>query len=84
MQVDGGQRGDALLEGYEAWKASDERGKVIRLKNILVNRTHAAEEVPALAVGAGTEQVRGYFPNTHLFKVMMDALGWNSQASSGR
>ncbi len=84
VQVDGGQRGDALLEGYEAWAASDERGKVIRLKNILVNRTHTAEEVPALAVGAGAEQVRGYFPNTHLFKVMMDALGWTSQPSSGR
>ncbi|WP_427791607.1 hypothetical protein [Brevundimonas diminuta] len=54
------------------------------MKNILVNRTHTAEEVPALAVGAGAEQVRGYFPNTHLFKVMMDALGWASQPSLQR
>ena len=49
---------------------------MVRLENVTVNRTHTAEEVPALAVGVGAERVRGYFPNTHLFDVMMKAFGW--------
>lgn len=76
IQVDGGRRGEPVLEGYEAWKAAGGDDKVVRLKNVMVNRTHTAEEVPALAIGAGSEGVRGYFPNTHLFNVMMDAWGW--------
>lgn len=80
LQVDGGRRGEPLLEGYEAWKATQTPGAkeedVIRLKNVMVNRSHTGEEVAALAVGPGSERVRGYFPNTHLFDVMMDAWGW--------
>ncbi|MGL3822706.1 alkaline phosphatase [Sphingopyxis sp. R3-92] len=76
LQVDGGRRGEPLLEGYEAWKAAPKEGDIVRLKNILVNDTHTAEEVTALATGAGAERVRGYFPNTYLFDVMMKAWGW--------
>ncbi len=76
LQVDGGKRGDDLLAGYDAWKASDSEAPIVRLENVLVNDTHTGEEVPALATGTGAERVRGYFPNTYLFKVMMDALGW--------
>lgn len=76
LQVDGGRRGEPLLEGYDAWKASGDEADLVRLKNVMVNRTHTAEEVPVLAVGVGAEGVRGYFPNTHLFRVMMDAWGW--------
>lgn len=76
LQVDGGHRGGELLEGYEAWKASNGENKIVRLKNVLVNDTHTGEEVPALAIGAGAERVRGYFPNTFLFDVMMKAWGW--------
>lgn len=76
LQVDGGRRGEPLLEGYDAWKAADSEEDIVRLENVLVNATHTAEEVPALAIGAGAERVRGYFPNTHLFTVMMDAWGW--------
>lgn len=76
FQVDGGKRGDELLEGYEAWKAADGDAGIVRLKNVLVNDSHTAEEVPALAIGAGAERVRGYFPNTYLFDVMLDAWGW--------
>lgn len=82
LQVDGGQRGEPLLEGYEAWKAADGDEDMVRLKNVLVNATHTAEEVPALAIGAGAEGVRGYFPNTHLFQVMMDAFGWQADAGA--
>jgi len=76
LQVDGGVRGQPLLDGYGAWKAAGDEADIVRLENVLVNRTHTAEEVPALAIGAGSERVRGYFPNTHLFQVMMDAWGW--------
>ena len=80
LQVDGGKRGEPLLEGYDAWKASGKDDEVIRLKNVMVNRTHTGEEVVALATGAGAEKVRGYFPNTHLFQVVMDAWGWKTDA----
>jgi alkaline phosphatase len=80
LQVDGGKRGEPLLEGYDAWKASGKDEDLIRLKNVMVNRTHTGEEVVALATGAGAERVRGYFPNTHLFDVAMDAWGWKKDA----
>ncbi|TGX53954.1 alkaline phosphatase [Sphingomonas gei] len=76
LQVDGGRRGGELLEGYDAWKATNSKNPMVRLKNVLVNDTHTGEEVPALAIGAGAERVRGYFPNTYLFDVMMQAWGW--------
>lgn len=76
LQVDDGARGDDLLAGYDAWKAGNSKEGMVRLENVLVNDTHTAEEVPALATGAGAERVHGYFPNTYLFKVLMDALGW--------
>lgn len=80
LQVDGGRRGERLLEGYDAWKAAPKQGDIARLKNVLVNDTHTGEEVPALATGAGAERVRGYFPNTYLFDVMMKAWGWAPDA----
>lgn len=78
LQVDGGRRGGPLLDGYDAWKAANADEGMVRLANVLVNDTHTAEEVPALAIGVGAERVRGYFPNTHLFKVLMDAWGWTA------
>jgi alkaline phosphatase len=83
LQVDGGQRGGDLLEGYDAWKAAKQDQDIVRLKNVLVNDSHTAEVVPSLAIGAGAEGVRGYFPNTHLFNVMMDAWGWEPDSASG-
>lgn len=82
LQVDGGRRGEPVLEGYDAWKAAGKDEDVVRLKNVMVNRSHTGEEVVALATGAGAERVRGYFPNTHLFQIMMDAWGWKADASN--
>ena len=84
IQVDGGGPGDDLLEGYDAWKASGSDEPIVRLENVLVNDSHTGEEVPALAIGAGAERVRGYFPNTFLFQVMLEALGWQADAASSR
>ncbi len=86
LQVDGGRRGEELLAGYDAWKAvpGDKESDLVRLKNVMVNRTHTGEEVPALAIGVGAERVHGYFPNTYLFEVMMKAWGWAPDAVPGK
>lgn len=76
LQIDGGRRGEDVMQGYDAWKASGSDEDLVRLEHVIVNRSHTAEEVPVLAIGAGAERVRGYFSNTHLFRIMMDAYGW--------
>lgn len=78
LQIDGGRRGEDVMQGYDAWKASGADDDLVRLEHVMVNRTHTAEEVPVLAIGAGSDRVRGYFPNTHLFRIMMDAYGWSA------
>lgn len=84
LQVDGGRRGQDVLAGYDAWKATKSDADQIRLQNVFVNRTHTGEEVAALAIGPGAERVRGYFPNTHLFDVILKAWGWAPDATAGR
>lgn len=84
LQVDGGRRGEDVLAGYAAWKAGDGKGDTVRLPNVFVNRTHTGEEVAALAIGPGADRVRGYFPNTHLFDVMLQAWGWTPDATTLR
>ncbi|WP_199799924.1 alkaline phosphatase [Aurantiacibacter arachoides] len=76
LQVDGGSRGEELLAGYDAWKTTGSDEVIVRLDHVLINDTHSAEEVPVLAIGRGGERVSGYFPNTHLFDVILDAWGW--------
>ncbi|MEO5923110.1 MAG: alkaline phosphatase [Bryobacteraceae bacterium] len=46
------------------------------LPSLKTGRLHTGEEVVVAAQGAGSEQVKGFLPNTRLFQVMMDALGW--------
>lgn len=77
LLVDGGQRGQPLLAGYDAWKAAGNDDPLVRLDNVLIRRGHTAEEVPALAIGAGAHRVRGYFPASHLYQVMRQAFGWD-------
>lgn len=48
LQVDGGKRGEPLMAGYDAWKASGADGDLVRLDDVLVNTSHTAEEVPPL------------------------------------
>lgn len=45
---------------------------------------HNAEEVLVLADGPGAARVRGFFPNTHLFHVMMSAYGWKPDVSTAK
>lgn len=51
---------------------------------MLLNHSHTAEEVPALAIDAGSDKVRAYLPNTRLFHIMMEALGWDADQAPDR
>jgi alkaline phosphatase len=46
------------------------------LPSIRIEGHHTAEEVMVAAEGPGSDQVRGFFPNTRLFEIMMRAYGW--------
>jgi alkaline phosphatase len=86
FQVDGGGPDQPLLEGLEEWKRAETEeteDQPVRLRHVFVNRTHTGEEVAALATGPGAGRVRGYFPNTHLFQVMLDAWGWTADGAGG-
>lgn len=66
-----------ILAGYDEWKAAGGlTSQPIRLKSVLVDNAHSGEEVATLAIGAGSERVSGYFPNTRLFHIMLEAWGW--------
>jgi alkaline phosphatase len=68
----------AILDGYDEWKASGVKARTVQLKSLVVDDAHTGEEVAAMALGAGSERVSGFFPNTRLFHVMMDAWGFKS------
>jgi alkaline phosphatase len=67
LRVRAGKKGESLLAHPEAPKPALRRDK-----------GHAGEEVVVTAMGPGSERVRGFFPNTHLFQVMMAAFGWKA------
>jgi alkaline phosphatase len=64
IQLTGGTRGEPILTGNA----------------LTTGKSHTGEEVVAAALGAGSEQVRGFFPNTRLFQVMWNAFGWKADA----
>ena len=64
-----GKKGESLLAHPEAPKPALRRDK-----------GHTGEEVVVAAKGPGAERVRGFFPNTYLFQVMMAAYGWKPDA----
>jgi alkaline phosphatase len=64
-----------ILQGIEDWKAAGGKGPV-RTSALRVENAHTAEEVPVMAIGPGSERVRGYMPNSNLFNIMIEAFGW--------
>ena len=56
----------------ETLKSSDHK-KIVNA--IYLDHQHTAEEVPVMAVGPGSERLKGYIPNTEIFHVMMAGLG---------
>jgi alkaline phosphatase len=77
LQTVGGGPGQPLLTGLEEWTTTHPANTRIEIQALRVGRSHTGEEVLAAAQGAGSEQVKGFLPNTQLFHIMMNALGWN-------
>ncbi len=67
----GGRKGDSLL--------SAPAGGAPALRR---EGHHTAEEVLVAASGPGSDEVHGFFPNTRLFHIMMEAYGWERRARS--
>jgi alkaline phosphatase len=57
----------------EAQKSADHKRIV---DAIHLEDQHTAEEVPVVAMGPGSERVKGYISNTDVFRIVMSAYGW--------
>jgi alkaline phosphatase len=78
FRIHGGGPDQPLLAGLEDWQKqrTGQRKETIRLPYVRVDDTHTGEEVLATGKGPGAELIHGYFPNTYLFHVMLEAYGW--------
>jgi alkaline phosphatase len=77
--ITGGKRGEPLLKGLEEWEAAHTGSNArenTKLPYVHVGHSHTGEEVVAAAIGPGAERVRGFFPNTRLFEIILAAYGW--------
>jgi alkaline phosphatase len=78
LRMHGGLKTDGVLKGFADWqKVPHERNTTMELPVIRVDDDHTGEEVLATAQGPGADQIHGFFPNTKLFQVMMNAYGWS-------
>ena len=68
-----GTKGESLLPPETTAKPATPAAKPA----IRVDGGHTGEEVLVAAQGPGSERVKGFFPNTQLFRIMMAAYGWN-------
>ncbi len=80
LRLVGGKRGEPLLAGLDDWKKNHTARDVVRIPALEIGHGHTGEEVLAAAQGPGAEQVRGYFPDTRLFQVILNAYGWKPDA----
>lgn len=82
FRIHGGGPDQPLLKGLGEWQKEHTGGskETIRLPYVRVDDTHTGEEVLATGKGPGAELIHGYFPNTYLFHVMLDAYGWKESA----
>jgi alkaline phosphatase len=76
LRMHGGLKSDSVLKGFAEWQANHTAKEPIELPVIRVNDSHTGEEVLVVAQGPGAEQVNGFFPNTKLFQIMLNAYGW--------
>jgi alkaline phosphatase len=56
----------------ETSKSEDSREIV---NAVYLEKEHTAEEAPVMAIGPGSERIRGYIPNTEIFNTIMAGLG---------
>ena len=73
LRLRSGKKGESPLAHPEAAEPS-----------IRTEDSHTGEEVVVAARGPGAERVRGFFPNTYLFQIMMAAYGWEPHRLGGR
>ncbi|MEO8595849.1 MAG: alkaline phosphatase [Candidatus Solibacter sp.] len=86
LSLYGGKRGEPLLNGLDEWTKANagKKPEYTKLPSLRVFDDHTGEEVIATAMGPGSERVNGFMPNTQLFRIMMQALGWQETASAVR
>jgi alkaline phosphatase len=78
----GGRRGQPVLQGLEEWRKKNAGTKnPVDIPALRVGHSHTGEEVIVAAQGPGSDQVRGFMPNTRLFEVMMNAWGWKQDVN---
>lgn len=76
LRTVGGKRGDPLLRGFDEWKLAHKGNETVEIPSMRVGHSHTGEEVLVAAQGPGADQVRGFMPNTRIFEIMKNALGW--------
>ncbi|MBM3740457.1 MAG: alkaline phosphatase [Acidobacteria bacterium] len=76
LRMTGGRRGEPILKDYAEWKKTHKTNEPVKLAAVRVDHSHTGEEVIATGLGPGAEGFRGFIPNTRIFGIMMDALGW--------
>ena len=83
FRIHGGGPDKPLLTGLDAFR-KEHRSKesaAIDLPYVRVDDTHTGEEVLATGKGPGSELIHGFFPNTHLFHVVLQAYGWKEDSA---
>jgi alkaline phosphatase len=78
LRMMGGRRNAPIAAQYAA-EAAKPGATIANNAIIAVEDGHTGEEVIAAAAGPGAAQVRGFFPNSRLFDVMLRAMGWKRE-----
>jgi alkaline phosphatase len=76
LRVVSGGPDSEILKGLDGWKPDPLAPRSMRLSHVRMDNTHTGEEVLVAAMGVGAEKVRGFMPNTEIFRIMMAAYGW--------
>jgi alkaline phosphatase len=74
-RVVGGGPDQPILKGIDEWRAAG-GGRSMKLSAVRMDNSHTGDDVIVAAKGPGAERVRGFMPNTAIFQIMMEAVGW--------
>lgn len=75
LRMSGGKRSAPMAQQYAA--AAAKPGATVASNAVIgIEDDHTGEEVIAAAAGPGADQVHGFFANTRLFDMMLQAMGW--------
>jgi len=79
LRMSDGDRDAPLAEQFAT--AAAKPGATIASNDVIgVQDGHTGEEVIAAASGPGAETIHGFFANTHLFDVLLNAIGWTKES----